>query len=120
MKKEFIITEAIFHIIKANNGLMIWYERKVESRGVGKAKIGLVRKLTVIIWHLLTYEEDFRGYARKMVIEKMRRYKRVLERYIREEDMELQMEIAEWIKDWESLIEEEIAKMRLQRLIEAA
>ena len=92
----------------------------MKSRGVGKAKIGLVRKLTVIIWHLLTREENFRGYAGKMVIEKMRRYKRVLERYIREKDMELQMEIEEWIKDWKLLIEEELAKMWLQRLTESA
>jgi transposase len=116
---RYLLTEAIFHIIKANEGLKSWYERKVKSRGIGKAKIGLVRKLTVIIYWMLTRGEKFRGYAKKMVIEKMMRYKRELERYINEKEIQMKFEIRDWLVDWEESIEEERAELRIERQVNA-
>jgi transposase len=55
------MVEAAVKAVGKDYGLGQFYQRIKRERGAGKARVAVARKLLVAVWHVLTFERDYRS-----------------------------------------------------------
>ena len=67
-----LLAEAAHAAVRAPGPLAVTFERLQRRRGTGVAIIAVARKLAVLVWHLLTRDEDYRDARADLVRTKQR------------------------------------------------
>ena len=56
---RFVLGQAVLHVLKKDRHMRRWYRRIKHRRGSKIARVAVMRRLTTIIWHMLTYREAY-------------------------------------------------------------
>lgn len=56
---RFMIGQAVLHVIKRDATIRHWYRRVKSRRGSKIARVAVMRRLTTIIWHILTHQQPY-------------------------------------------------------------
>ena len=56
---RFILGQLVLHVLRCDPWMKQWYLRIKRRRGAKIARVAVMRRLTTIIWHMLTYEEPY-------------------------------------------------------------
>jgi len=56
---RFILGQLVLHLLKHDPKMRNWYRRIKLRRGSKIARVAVMRRLTTIFWHLLTYKEPY-------------------------------------------------------------
>ncbi len=56
---RFILGQAVIHVLKKDRVMRAWYRRIKGRRGSKIARVAVMRRLTTILWHMLTYQEAY-------------------------------------------------------------
>lgn len=56
---RFILGQAVIHVLKKDKSIRAWYRRIKSRRGSKIARVAVMRRLTTIIWQMLTYGEAY-------------------------------------------------------------
>lgn len=67
-----LLVEAAWQAIRAPGPLKAFYERVRARRGNHIAAVAVARKLTILVWHMLTKEEDYAWARPALMARKMR------------------------------------------------
>lgn len=57
---RFLLGQLVLHVLKQDTGLRTWYLGIKRRRGAKIARVAVMRRLTTIIWHMLTHREAYR------------------------------------------------------------
>lgn len=57
---RFILGQLVMHVLKCDPQMRAWYRRIKRRRGSKIARVAVMRRLTTIFWHMLTYNEPYR------------------------------------------------------------
>ncbi len=57
---RFLLGQLVMHVLKQDAGLRAWYLGIKRRRGAKIARVAVMRRLTTIIWHMLTHREAYR------------------------------------------------------------
>jgi transposase len=64
---RFLWCEAALHAVRRDNALGRFYRRKLQQKGVGKARVAAARKLGIRLWILLRDQIDYAEFCRRSV-----------------------------------------------------
>lgn len=56
---RFILGQAVVHVLKKDAKIRRWYRRIKSRRGAKIARVAVMRRLTTIIWHMLTHRVPY-------------------------------------------------------------
>lgn len=56
---RFILGQMVLHVLRRDPRMRNWYKRIKHRRGSKIARVAVMRRLTVIIWHMLKYKEPY-------------------------------------------------------------
>jgi transposase len=56
---RFILGQLVLHVLKHDPKMRNWYRRIKLRRGSKIARVAVMRRLTTIFWHMLTYQEPY-------------------------------------------------------------
>lgn len=56
---RFILGQLVLHLLKHDPKMRSWYRRIKLRRGSKIARVAVMRRLTTIFWHMLTYQEPY-------------------------------------------------------------
>lgn len=56
---RFVLGQAVVHVLKKDRVMRAWYRRLKSRRGSKIARVAVMRRLTTVIWHMLTYREPY-------------------------------------------------------------
>jgi transposase len=56
---RFILGQLVLHLLKHDPKMRDWYRRIKLRRGSKIARVAVMRRLTTIFWHMLTYKEPY-------------------------------------------------------------
>jgi len=56
---RFILGQLVVHLLKHDPKMRDWYRRIKLRRGSKIARVAVMRRLTTIFWHMLTYKEPY-------------------------------------------------------------
>ena len=56
---RFILGQLVLHALKRDKQMRQWYRRIKGRRGSKIARVAVMRRLTTIFWHMLTYREPY-------------------------------------------------------------
>ncbi len=54
---RFLLGQAIFHVLRCDGKIRAWYKQIKRRRGANIARVAVMRRLVVIMWHMLTKRE---------------------------------------------------------------
>jgi transposase len=57
---RFLLGQLVLHVLRKDAKMRQWYRRIKKRRGAKIARVAVMRRLVVIIWHMLTKEEAYR------------------------------------------------------------
>jgi transposase len=62
---RFLLAQAVVHVLRSDGQMREWYKRIKRRRGSKIARVAVMRRMAVIIWHMLTKREGWRpgGFA---------------------------------------------------------
>jgi transposase len=61
---RFLLGQLVMHVLKRDGKLRHWYLNIKRRRGAKIARVAVMRRLAAIIWHMLTYQEDYASAGR--------------------------------------------------------
>ncbi len=56
---RFILGQLVLHFLKRDPHMRDWYRRIKKRRGTKIARVAVMRRITTILWHMLTYQETY-------------------------------------------------------------
>ena len=56
---RFILGQLVLHLLKQDAWMRQWYQGIKRRRGAKIARVAVMRRLTTIIWHVLTHERPY-------------------------------------------------------------
>ena len=56
---RFILGQLVLHFLKRDPKMRDWYRRIKKRRGAKIARVAVMRRITTIFWHMLTYKEPY-------------------------------------------------------------
>ncbi len=56
---RFILGQLVLHFLKQDPRMRSWYRRIKKRRGSKIARVAVMRRITTIFWHMLTYQEAY-------------------------------------------------------------
>jgi transposase len=56
---RFLLGQLVLHVLRKDATLREWYRRIKKRRGAKIARVAVMRRLTVIFWHMLKHEEPY-------------------------------------------------------------
>ena len=56
---RFLLGQLVMHVLRKDAGMREWYQRIKKRRGSKIARVAVMRRLTVIFWHLLKHQEPY-------------------------------------------------------------
>ena len=56
---RFILGQLVLHFLKQDPKMRSWYQRIKKRRGSKIARVAVMRRITTIFWHMLTYQEAY-------------------------------------------------------------
>lgn len=56
---RFILGQLVVHLLKHDPKIRVWYRRIKLRRGSKIGRVAVMRRITTIIWHMLTYQERY-------------------------------------------------------------
>ncbi len=56
---RFILGQLVLHFLKRDPKMRAWYRRIKLRRGSKIARVAVMRRITTIFWHMLTYRESY-------------------------------------------------------------
>jgi transposase len=56
---RFILGQLVLHFLKRDPRMRSWYRRIKKRRGSKIARVAVMRRITTIFWHMLTYQEAY-------------------------------------------------------------
>jgi transposase len=56
---RFLLGQAVIHLLKKDKRIRDWYRRIKNRRGSKIARVAVMRRLTTILWHMLTHREAY-------------------------------------------------------------
>jgi hypothetical protein len=57
---RFLLGQLVVHVLKTDGRMRAWYKRIKRRRGAKIARVAVMRRLAVIMWHMLSKEEAYR------------------------------------------------------------
>lgn len=57
---RFLLGQAVLHVLRRDPALRAWYKKVRSRRGSKIARVAVMRRLAVAIWHMLKHEEPYR------------------------------------------------------------
>lgn len=57
---RFLLGQLTVHVLRRDAGMRAWFGRIKRRRGAKIARVAVMRRLTVIIWHMLSKQESYR------------------------------------------------------------
>jgi transposase len=57
---RFLLGQLVLHLLRRDGKMRLWYQRIKQRRGSKIARVAVMRRLTVILWHMLTKQEAYR------------------------------------------------------------
>jgi transposase len=67
---RFLLGQLVMHVLKQDAALRTWFLGIKRRRGAKIARVAVMRRLTTVIWHLLTHRESYRkGGVRRGTIQ---------------------------------------------------
>ena len=57
---RFLLGQLVMHVLKNDAALRVWFLGIKRRRGAKIARVAVMRRLTTIIWHMLTHREPYR------------------------------------------------------------
>jgi transposase len=57
---RFLLGQLVVHVLRRDAKMRAWYKRIKQRRGSKIARVAVMRRLTVIMWHMLTKQEPYR------------------------------------------------------------
>lgn len=61
---RFMLGQLVLHLLRRDAGMRTWYKRIKQRRGSKIARVAVMRRSAVIIWHMLSKGEAYRGGGR--------------------------------------------------------
>jgi transposase len=58
---RFLLGQAVLHVLRRDPDLRAWYCAVKKRRGSKIARVAVMRRIVVAIWHMLTFNEPYRG-----------------------------------------------------------
>ena len=62
---RFLWGEAAIHAVRRDPDLQRFYRRKLEQKGLGKARVAAARKLGIRLWIMLRDQIDYEEFCRR-------------------------------------------------------
>jgi hypothetical protein len=59
---RFLLGQLVLHVLRKDARMRAWYKRIKQRRGAKIARVAVMRRLAVIMWHMLSKEEAY-GYG---------------------------------------------------------
>jgi transposase len=56
---RFILGQLVVHLLKCDPKMRDWYRKIKHRRGSKIARVAVMRRITTIFWHMLTYKEAY-------------------------------------------------------------
>jgi len=56
---RFLLGQLVIHVLKKDGRMRNWYKQIKRRRGAKIARVAVMRRLAVIMWHMLSKEEDY-------------------------------------------------------------
>ena len=56
---RFLLGQLVLHFLKRDPKMRAWYRRIKLRRGSKSARVAVMRRITTVFWHMLTYEEPY-------------------------------------------------------------
>ena len=56
---RFILGQLVLHFLKQDPQMRSWYRRIKKRRGSKIARVAVMRRITTVFWHMLTYQEAY-------------------------------------------------------------
>ena len=56
---RFLLGQAVLHVLKRDSAMQAWYRRVKARRGSKVARTAVMRRIAVILWHMLKYQEPY-------------------------------------------------------------
>ena len=56
---RFLLGQAIFHVLRCDGKTRAWYKQIKRRRGANIARVAVMRRLVVIIWHMLSKRQPW-------------------------------------------------------------
>jgi hypothetical protein len=57
---RFLLGQLVMHVLKRDAQMRVWYLGIKRRRGAKIGRVAVMRRLTTIIWHMLTHREAYR------------------------------------------------------------
>jgi len=57
---RFLLGQLVVHVLRRDGQMRTWYKRIKKRRGAKIARVAVMRRLCVIIWHMLKHRESYR------------------------------------------------------------
>ena len=64
---RFILGQLVLHVLKKDRWMREWYRQVKNRRGSKIARVAVMRRLTVVIWNMLTHQEPYRSGGPEVV-----------------------------------------------------
>lgn len=69
---RFLLGQLVVHVLRRDARMRSWYKRIKKRRGAKIARVAVMRRLCVIMWHMLKHREDYRYGGRPVVSQRDR------------------------------------------------
>lgn len=56
---RFILGQLVLHVLRRDRAMKAWYQRIKKRRGSKIARVGVMRRLATIVWHMVRYQEAY-------------------------------------------------------------
>jgi hypothetical protein len=57
---RFLLVQLVLHVLRRDARMRAWFKRIKQRRGVKIARVAVMRRLAVIMWHMLSKQEAYR------------------------------------------------------------
>ena len=61
--RSYLLGQLVMHVLRKDGRMRQWYLRIKRRRGAKIARVGVMRRLTVIFWHMLTKQQPYQVAA---------------------------------------------------------
>jgi len=70
---RFLLGQMVLHVLKRDAWMRAWYKRIKQRRGSKIARVAVMRRVTTILWHMLSKQEAYQigGPPRRKVTVQM-------------------------------------------------
>jgi transposase len=58
---RFLLAQTIVHVLRRDAAMRVWYQRLKRRRGSKIARVAVMRRLTVVIWHMLKRQQTYQA-----------------------------------------------------------